>query len=146
MTPPRRGPVLLVGAVVALAAGSCGTVDPPAATVGPPTAELRVGLVEWGFTSSSTALLAGPVHLQVTNAGSTAHDLRVLDGDRVLAATTALAPGAEQTLTADVSGLRQVRFLCTLPGHESQGMVRDIQVIDAPTTTPAQPRPEEAPS
>lgn len=142
MTPRRGAPAVLAGVVAALALGGC--AEPPAAPAGPPSAELRVGLVEWGFTTSSPALLDGPVRLHVTNAGATAHDLRVLDGDRVLAASTSLAPGAEQTLTLDVTGLRQVRFLCTLPGHESQGMVRDVPVTDEPT--PARPRTEEPPS
>jgi hypothetical protein len=129
--------------LLALLVGGCaeapGSAPEPS---GPPAAELRVGLVEWGFTLSAPALRAGAVRLEVTNAGATAHDLRVLDGDRVLAASPPIPPGATGALEFDATGLQQVEFLCTLPGHEAQGMVRTVAVSAGPDPAPQQGGPQ----
>ncbi|MFD1659576.1 hypothetical protein ACFSL4_15550 [Streptomyces caeni] len=126
----RRVAVPLAVVVAALAAGGCSADPAPAPPPsGPPTADMRVGLVEWGFTMSASTLRAGPVRLTVTNAGSTAHDLEVLDGHTVLGKTASLSPGAGQTLEIDLSGHSEVTFLCTLPGHRAQGMVREVRVV-----------------
>ena len=77
----------------------------PVSSTGPPASEARIGLVEWGFTSSARALVAGPVVLEVTNAGSTPHDMQVRVGDEVVAATPVLRPGESQTLRADLTGV-----------------------------------------
>jgi uncharacterized cupredoxin-like copper-binding protein len=91
---------------------------------------------------SAPALRAGAVRLEVTNAGATAHDLRVLDGDRVLAASPPIPPGATGALEFDATGLQQVEFLCTLPGHEAQGMVRTVAVSAGPDPAPQQGGPQ----
>ncbi len=101
---------------------------------GPPASEVRIGLVEWGFTKSARALVAAPSRLRVTNAGSTPHDLELISGDRVLGRVRSLRPGEQGTISADLSGLERVTLLCTLPGHESQGMVEQIDVV-APSGT-----------
>lgn len=125
----RRAAVPLA-VVAALVAGGCSADPAPAPPPsGPPSADMRVGLVEWGFTMSAPALLAGSVRLSVVNAGSTAHDLKVLDGHTVLGKTASLSPGAGQTLEIDLSNHSRVTFLCTLPGHRAQGMVRDVRVM-----------------
>lgn len=67
-----------------------------AATQGPPATDARVGLMEWEVTSSAGALAAGPVTLEVTNAGTTAHDLRVA-GDRAETAVATIVPGERAT-------------------------------------------------
>ncbi len=119
----------------ALVLGGCAQPASPAPAAGPPASEARIGLVEWGFTSSASALVEGPVELEVTNAGSTPHDMQVLVGDEVVAATRVLRPGESQTVRADLTGARAVSvLLCTLPGHESQGMVDEIEVVEPSTT------------
>lgn len=126
----------VVASLLALSLGACAPPATPARAAGPPASQLRIGLVEWGFTSSSSALVAGPVELQVTNAGSTSHDLQLLVGDEVVAATQTLRPGESQTLRADLTGASgAATLLCTLPGHESQGMVERIEVVEAATAT-----------
>jgi uncharacterized cupredoxin-like copper-binding protein len=74
------------------------------------------------------------VVLEVTNAGSTPHDMQVLVGDEVVARTEVLRPGEQQTVRADLAGMDSVSLLCTLPGHESQGMVQQMEVVETPTT------------
>lgn len=122
-------------AATALVLGGCAQPASPAPAAGPPASEARIGLVEWGFTTSASALVAGPVELEVTNAGSTPHDMQVIVGDEVVAATEVLRPGETQTLRADLTGAREASILlCTLPGHESQGMVDEIEVVEASAT------------
>lgn len=115
-----------------LAACSAGASTTPAAS-GPASEAVRVGLVEWGFTTSASALLAGPVVLTVTNAGATPHDVQVLVDGEVVARSDVLQPGEEQRVTADLTGVRRAQLLCTLPGHESQGMVQEIDVVEPST-------------
>lgn len=127
--------VAVGAAVMALTLGACAQSASPAPAAGPPAAKARIGLVEWGFTSSASALVAGPVELEVTNAGATPHDMQVIVGDEVVAATEVLRPGETQTLRADLTGAREASILlCTLPGHESRGMTDEIEVVDTSTT------------
>lgn len=105
-------------------AGCAGPPDPEK----PPAAEARVGLVEWDITASVTRLAAGPVTIEVTNAGTPAQDLRIEADGRQPAATPLLDPWQRTTLTADVADAKQVLLTCTLPGHAAQGMRRQLPV------------------
>lgn len=128
-----KGLLLQRAAVVAaalLVTGACAASPAPTPSAVSAASQVRVGLVEWGFTTSADALVAGPVVLEVTNAGSTPHDMQVLVGEDVVAKTAVLRPGEEQTVRADLSGVSRATLLCTLPGHESQGMVRQIDVVE----------------
>lgn len=127
---------LLRGCAAATATGllASGCAAAPAAPAGQaPATRARVGLVEWGFTTSASAFGPERVELAVTNAGATPHDMQVLVGDRVVAHTEVLAPGERQTVRAALAGASQVRLLCTLPGHAAHGMVQEVPV--APPTT-----------
>ncbi|ANH39252.1 hypothetical protein I601_2836 [Nocardioides dokdonensis FR1436] len=127
----RRLVASSAAAALAVVVGACTPSESAISSAGPPASEARIGLVEWGFTSSAEALVAGPVVLEVTNAGSTPHDMQVLVGDQVLAATAVLKPGESQTLRADLTGAQGAALLlCTLPGHRSQGMADEIDVLD----------------
>ena len=130
--------------VLAACSGQAGAPTSPQtqsrAASGPatPADEVRVGLSEWTFTTSSASLTEGTKTLRVTNAGSTPHDLQVLAGDRVLARTATLLPGQQQTIeinladsSINLADSSRVTFLCTLPGHRSQGMVHDLPVVAA---------------
>ncbi len=130
----RRLAVATGAAGLILGVGACAPQVTPVSGTGPPASEARIGLVEWGFTSSASALVAGPVVLEVTNAGSTPHDMQVLLGDEVVAATAVLRPGESETLRADLTGVRGAALmLCTLPGHRSQGMAEEIEVLEDTT-------------
>lgn len=134
MTAARRRLLASLCAAGLLVLGACAEATSEQTAGGPPSSEARIGLVEWGFTSSASALVAGPVVLEVTNAGSTPHDMQVLVGDEVVARTEVLRPGEAQTVRADLTGMDSVSLLCTLPGHESQGMVQQMEVVETPTT------------
>lgn len=119
---PSRGAgwaaVLLTGVL----ASGCSAPTGPAAP-GPPVTELRVGLTEWSVAVPPNRLRAGPVQLDVLNAGATAHDLavRVLGGP-VLARTALLAPGRRQTLRLVAPPHAVLELWCTVTGHRAAGM------------------------
>ena len=92
----------------------------PLAAMGPASADVRVGLLDYYFRRSAKELLATTVRMTVTNAGSTPHDLKVLDGERVLMATRVLAAGEQEQISGDLSGMRSVTFLCTVPGPRAR--------------------------
>jgi nitrite reductase (NO-forming) len=98
-----------------------------AAVSGPPVTDARVGLVEWQVATSAGALKAGPVTLQVTNAGTTEHDLRVR-GVHVDGHTARLSPGQKTVLSLDLTGERRVELWCTVPGHRAEGMHTTLRV------------------
>jgi hypothetical protein len=123
--PPARGYRLRIVVVTLITMSGCrgGT----ARAGGPPVAQARVGLIEWEITTTARALAAGPVTLDVTNAGTTVHDLRI-KGDRADGQTARLGPGQTATLTIDLAGERRVELWCTVPGHRSQGMDTHLSV------------------
>ena len=115
---------LIVAAVVALASAACAAQP----TTGPSvaSADVRVGLTEWDVATSATAVSPGPVRLTVTNAGATAHDLRIAgaaDG-----AVPLLAPGERRTVTLKAVADGVLTLWCDLPGHRAQGMELEIPV------------------
>ena len=120
-----RLPVLLLAA--ALLAGCSSGQSPVTAPSGPPTSDLRVGLLEYSFALSAGSLLPGAVTMTVTNAGSTGHDMRLYQGQELVASVPVLSPGERKELTFDVEpGF--VRVDCSVGGHARAGMVARLAV------------------
>ena len=115
---------LLVTVVLAMTA--CNPA-PDAAPAGEPAEDLRVGLTDFAISVSAGGVAAGEVDLQVTNAGATAHDLRI-EGETLTVAIPTLEPGATTTTTVDTAGSPTLTLWCTLPGHRRQGMETTIDV------------------
>lgn len=116
--------VSIVAAVFALASSACAAGATTAPSV--PSADVRVGLAEWEVVTSATAVSPGPVRLTVTNAGATAHDLRIAgaaDG-----AVPLLAPGERRTVTLNVVADGVLTLWCDVPGHRAQGMELEVPV------------------
>lgn len=126
MIAPRLGALLAAALLAGCSAGT--SVAPPDA---PPTRELRVGLLEYRFALSAGAVRPGPVAVMVTNAGSTAHDVRFFQDERQLAAVPVLAPGGREQLRFDVRPGGFVRLDCSVGGHAEAGMVARLAVADA---------------
>lgn len=114
----------------ALVLAGCGSGAQSSAPVpsGPPTNDLRVGLLEYRLASSAGTLTAGSVTITATNAGSTGHDLRLRQGDSVLGATSVLSPGGREVLRVDVQPGEPVRLDCTVGGHAEAGMHATLTV------------------
>ena len=112
---------------LALVMVGCTPATQPAPERAPGAA--RIGLTEWDITSSATALTDGLVTLKITNAGATAHDLRVSNGDRE-EASPVLAPGETFLLAFRAVGDDEITLWCSLPGHRQQGMERALPVLE----------------
>jgi hypothetical protein len=118
----------VVAAVVLLAACGSGAHSSAPVPSGPPTDELRVGLLEYRLALSAGSLVPGPVTITATNAGSAGHDVRVRQGDSVLGATSVLSPGGREMIRVDVQPGEPVRLDCTVGGHAEAGMHATLAV------------------
>lgn len=136
----RRGRLagILVSLLLAVAVAGCS--ETPSASEREAASEVRVGLVDYDITTPSVAVRPGSVTLRVTNAGQTAHDLRVA-GQETTARLATLDPGEADTLEFEVSeGEDELTLWCTLPGHRQQGMETTLPVARTETaalTSPA---------
>jgi hypothetical protein len=113
--------------VVALLVVAAGCTTSSAQPAGPPAEAARIGLIEWDVTTSSQVLADDEVELVATNAGTTAHDLRLV-GERTDAYVELLQPGETADLQLDLEGERTLQLWCTVPGHRDQGMARSLSV------------------
>lgn len=124
----RRGrlPGLVLSLLLVVAAAGCG--DDPGASEREATREMRVGLVDYDITTPSVAVRPGMVTFHVTNAGRTAHDLRVA-GEETSGHLATLDPGESDTLDVEVAAVEdELTLWCTLPGHRQQGMETTLPV------------------
>ena len=119
----------LVAVLVLTGCGSGAETSAPVPT-GPPVSKLRIGLLEYRLALSADALKSGTVTATVTNAGSTGHDVRLRQNDKVIGATEVLSPGAKQTLRVEVAPGVPVKLDCTVGGHAEAGMSTTISVAD----------------
>ena len=133
---PREGPSFLLVAFTALAmlavtfgvtvAATRGS-DSEAAVATAPSMTARVTLTEFAITPATITVASGGA-LHVTNSGSVAHNLTVLDQK---VATNDLAPGTSADL--DVSSLAPGTYpvVCLLPGHADAGMKATLDIVTA---------------
>ncbi|SFE82855.1 hypothetical protein [Blastococcus tunisiensis] len=123
----RATAVLLLMAPALLTA--CGASGPAAPVPeGPPVSELRIGMQEYRYQLSAGTLLPGPVEVTVTNAGSSAHDVVLVQGGSTLWASDLLGPGEQQTVEVEVTAGEQVQLECTVGGHSAAGMHTTLDV------------------
>lgn len=124
----RRGRLAGITLGVLLAVAAAGCADAPSASDREVARQVRVGLVDYEITAPSVAVPAGAIELRVTNAGRTAHDLRVT-GEETAAHLATLAPGESETLEVEVAAAEdELTLWCTLPGHRQQGMETTVAV------------------
>jgi uncharacterized cupredoxin-like copper-binding protein len=97
----------------------------------PPEREIVIGMTEYAFLPARIEVAVGErVRLVVRNVGRLEHDLATDERGRALGlAHLHLAPGAsaQQDWTAPAEPT-ELRILCTLPGHETLGMVARLVV------------------
>lgn len=123
-------PALAAAAVLAIGGytlAGCRSAPGQPMSTGLPTHTLRVGLIEWSIQVQARPLAPGPDRFLVTNAGTTAHDLRV-SGSGTAAQTSLLAPGSSTVLAVATTAGERLTLTCTVPGHEAQGMLTHITV------------------
>lgn len=130
----RLASVAFVG--VAMVAGCA---DAPEASERDTVSQVRVGLIDYEITTPTVAVEPGRVTFEATNAGRTAHDLKV-SGDAETAHLPTLAPGESATLEVDVArGDEELTLWCSLPGHRGQGMETTLPVADPPEAAASLP-------
>lgn len=135
---PRR--ILLIGLLATALAACSSTSSPPAASSAAASAASSAGasvdpgaieLSVMDFMLDQPALeVTGPtVTLVVTNDGPTPHNVAVrTQAGEVLMTTVDLSRGESETITAELPPGDYVTF-CSLPGHESLGIVGTLTVI-----------------
>lgn len=98
-------------------------------TDAPATDDLRLGLTEWSIETGGVALRPGEVQVRVTNTGGTGHDV-VIHGEEGTWATPVLGPGETYDLVITTVAGEELHLVCTLTGHDAQGMHTRIDVED----------------
>lgn len=122
----RRRPLALALAAAALAAPASGcTSDAPPAQAR--AGKVGVTLDDFSITPQRIRAKPGRITFTVTNRGAIGHTLHVKRGDKDIAATRTLLPGA----TATASGTFEkgdYKLVCILGNHEDLGMYGTLTV------------------
>jgi plastocyanin len=129
------GATLAAVAAVLIAAGCGGSEDPPdipeTATAGEP---LSLTAREYLFTPNRITLRHArprttPVRqpIELRNQGELAHNIEVLDGDRIVGRLRSFPPGQERPLTVTLAP-GEYSFVCTVADHDEKGMRGTIRV------------------
>ena len=137
------GGALIVASGVSTADGAApaaAATDPDEADAAGPPSSVAVELTEFAIEPGDITVAAGG-SLEVVNAGSVEHDLAVVDTD---VATSMLASGDAETLS--LAGLEPGTYevICTVPGHDSAGMVGTLTVVDGDEPVTADDHDDEA--
>ncbi|WP_341252343.1 hypothetical protein [Euzebya pacifica] len=132
MTVPRLAAAVLL-LVIASACTPTGTATRPAGTAadGAPSDRIDVGLTDFAIATSNARVVMGTVTMDITNAGATAHDLRV-DGGGIDERSEVLPPGATTMVSVATDGADALTLWCSLPGHRRQGMETTLSVMNRP--------------
>ncbi|MFC7402806.1 hypothetical protein [Citricoccus sp. GCM10030269] len=131
---------LSIGLCVGLMAGlvgltACSATEPIDAGqhagqhTGQAVSELRLGLTEWSIETGGVRLSPGTVTVQVTNTGGTRHDV-VIQGEEGTWASPVLGPGQRHDMTITAVAGEELELVCTLTGHDEQGMHTWIAVVE----------------
>ena len=124
---------LLLSVAATLLLAACGTSGgddaasaAPAASVDPTEIIVRDMTIDPGALSVS----AGEVALAVTNEGPTPHNVRIRDAEgEILFGTRDLRRDESETTTGTLEPGEYTMF-CSLPGHESLGVVGTLTVTE----------------
>jgi hypothetical protein len=123
----------LVAGVVAACVALCaaGTDAGVGAAARPaPRALVGVGLREWNVAIYRRTVTTGRIRLSARNYGEDPHDIAVRGPHGYRSrASSLLRPGAMGTLDLTLSHPGSYRLVCTLPGHEQQGMAATLRVV-----------------
>jgi uncharacterized cupredoxin-like copper-binding protein len=100
-------------------------------------APARLTLKEFTITPASVTAAAGS-SIAVTNIGNVAHDVHVVGKDLT---SGLIEPGASGQLALTGLAPGSYGLYCTLPGHESSGMVGKLSVVEAAAGAATAPAP-----
>ena len=120
--------VLSAGALIVASGASNGAAPPPAddANAAPTAASsVAVELTEFAITPAAIQVAAGG-ELTVANAGGIEHDLAVRDASL---GTPMIGAGGRETLALSDLAPGTYEVYCTVPGHDTSGMVASLSVL-----------------
>lgn len=132
MTMPLGRTLCAAGAAIALA-GCGGTEDPPdlpkSIAAGQP---LSVAAREYVFAPNRVTVEGAPAagagqRIELFNRGELAHNIELLDGERVLARLRSFPPGQQRALSVRLPK-GDYRFVCTVADHDEKGMRGTLRV------------------
>ena len=87
---------------------------------------VAISETEYEIAPPDPTVKAGSVTFEVTNDGSTIHDLEI-EGDGVEEKTATIQPGDSDSLTVDLQP-GSYKLYCTIDGHEDLGMTGELTV------------------
>lgn len=88
---------------------------------------IKISETEFALDPAQVSTQPGEVTFEVTNDGSTVHDLEV-DGEGVEQKTELIQPGQSATLRVDLSQPGSYEMYCTVDGHRESGMEGEVSV------------------
>lgn len=139
----RPRPLIVIVALAGLMLGGCesvneeaisaesysqDTLDDPVLPAGP-GGTITVESFEWGFEILDNTAVEGPVTVELSNIGGTAHDFTIDEalGDTKSVPPQPLPPGETASGTLQLfSG--EYTYYCSVPGHRAQGMEGTITI------------------
>jgi plastocyanin len=132
MTMPLRRTLCLAVAAVGLA-GCGGTEEPPdlPETLSAGDA-LEVGAEEYVFSPNRVTIEGAPAkgvrqRIELDNRGELAHNIEILDGERIVGRLRSFPAGQRRDLTVDLPP-GEYRFVCTVADHDEKGMRGTLRV------------------
>jgi uncharacterized cupredoxin-like copper-binding protein len=140
---PRKLLVALVGIAMAVAIAACGDDDETTAAPAsgdtatteaesPTTASggggetVAISETEYKIDPADPSVKAGSVTFDVSNDGTTAHDLEI-EGNGIEEVTDTIEPGGSAQLTVDLEP-GTYEMYCTIGGHADLGMEGEVTV------------------
>ena len=124
MPRPRRIAVLALAAASALPAAGCADDAPPARVR---DARVTVTLDDFSIAPQRIRAKPGRVTFEAVNRGAIGHTLRVMRGEREVAAVKTMLPGASGT-GAGTFERGEYDLVCVLGNHEELGMYGTLTV------------------
>ena len=122
---------LAVPCALIAALGGCGDDDSEqraAAVSVKPNSTLRVTATEYSFDPARVVVTgAGPLTIRLRNAGSLAHNLKLLKGDEDVCGTPTFGGGQTRSGRVNLEH-RRYTMVCTVGDHAELGMTGTLEV------------------
>jgi plastocyanin len=132
MTMPLGRTLCVAGALLAMA-GCGGSEEPPDLPAAVPAGRtLTVDAKEYVFSPNRVTVRGAPAkgtrqRIQLDNRGTLAHNIEILDGDRIVDRLRSFPAGQRRSLTVDLPR-GEYRFVCTVADHDEKGMRGTLKV------------------
>lgn len=130
--------IVVLGAVGIVSIAKYGSS--PSAVAAATESGVSVHLSEFAITMDPEIVPPGKVTFTITNGGTVIHDFTMSEFGKN---TPMINPGETTTLVVDIPSEGTYKVLCSVPGHESAGMVSSLKVSTSATPTDVVADPPE---